>query len=72
MFKKFPNCLKLYILNCLKIAKCLKIIFKIWKANQNVLKEKIFNELIILQKRFCKFILAPAGPPPIKPWVRPW
>ena len=21
---------------------------------------------------YCKFILAPPGPPPIKPWVRPW
>ena len=36
LLKMFLNCLKLYISNCLKIARCLKIIFQIWKAIQNV------------------------------------
>ena len=72
MSKKFLNCLELYISNCLKIVRCLKIIFKIWKANQNVLKEKTLSRINKFTKMFCKFILAPAGPPPpIKPWVRP-
>ena len=45
------------------IARCLIIIFQIWKANQNVFKEKIFSGINNFTKMFCKFILAPAGPP---------
>ena len=39
IIKNVFNCLKLYISNCLKIARCLKITFQICKANQYVLKE---------------------------------
>ena len=64
--------MKLYISNCLKIARCLRIIFQIWKANQNVLKEKHFLYLIILQKCFVNLYWPQLPPPPIKSWVRPW
>ena len=67
----FLNCLTLFISNYLKIARCLKIIFQIWKAIQNVFKKKTLSRINNFTKMFVKFILAPAGPPPIKPWVRP-